>query len=125
MYASGGMVVSIFHNYITNKEEAKYDSVESALGKYQAMCEMREKSPEWVDEGLLPAVLKAIRAAQKQTAEDRGIVKQMTDDTFIDVEEESAYMANLIAEERAKDPELDAEMSAVEAKTKVRYSKKE
>ena len=120
MYAQGGMVVSVFNNYLTNQEETKYDSVQSALDKYKAMAEMRENSPEWVDEGLMPAILKAIRAAQLQNNEGEGIVinsGDVTDEELAeieDVDEEFAKISAFIAEQRKNDPELDKEMTLVE-----------
>ena len=114
MYASGGMVVSVFHNYLTNKEEVKYDSIEHALEKYYAMREMRENSPEWVDEGLMPAILKAVRAAQRQTDEDRNISVDMGDPTPDDIEEECTQIESIILEARRNDPELDREMTRAE-----------
>lgn len=114
IYASGGMVVSVFHNYLTNQEEEKYDSIQSALNKYNYMREMRDKTPEWVDEGILPAILKAVRAAQRQVNDSNNIVTDMGDPTEEDIERECGVLAAEIAAARAADPELDEEMSKVE-----------
>lgn len=114
IYASGAMVVSVFHNYATNKEEVKYDSIKAALDKYNYMREMREKTPEWVDEKIMPAILKAIRAAQRQENEGLGLVVDMGDPTEEDIERECGVIGALIAEARNNDPELDAEMTRVE-----------
>lgn len=108
------MIVSVFHNYATNKEEFAYDTIHSALEKYRSMAEMRQSSPEWVDEGLMPAILKAVRAAQRQEAEGRGLVEDMGDPTLEDIEEECNEIAALIAQARKDDPELDEEMTRAE-----------
>ena len=118
MYASGGMVISVFHNYVTNKEESKYDSISAALEKYQAMREMREKSPDWVDEGMMPAILKAVRAAQRQESESRGLVEAMPDPSEEDIEKECGVISEQIAAARNRDPELDAEMTKLEKQNK-------
>ena len=114
MYASGGMVVSVFHNYATNKEEFKYDSIQHALEKYESMAEMRENSPEWVDEKMLPAILKAIRAAQRQEANNQGFIVDLGDPTEEDIEAECGKISQFIADARNSDPELDREMTKIE-----------
>jgi len=125
IYASGGFIISVFNNYATNAEESKYDTIETAMEKYHAMVEMRENSPEWVDEGLMPAILKAVRAAQRQISENRGIAEDLGDPSLDDIEEECGKIEAAIAQARAADPELDKEMTQAEmvyAKSKVANS---
>lgn len=125
MYASGGMVVSIFHNYDTNQEEQRFHTVDTAFERYKQMADMRESSPEWVDEKLLPAILKAIRAAQLQNAEGDGLIRSVepADPEEILVESDWEELERRIGDEialaRKTDPELDAEMKAVEAEAGV------
>lgn len=118
IYASGGMIVTEFHNYVTNQLEVKHDSIGHALEKFEAIRDMQRKSPDWVDDGLPAAILKAVRAAQKQINEGNGIVEDMGDPTLEDIEEECAEISALIAQARAADPELDAEMTAIEKEAK-------
>jgi hypothetical protein len=114
IFARGGMIISVYHNYVTNQEEEKYMSIKTALEKYQQMAEMRENSPEWVDEHFLPAILKAIRAAQRQENEGQGIAVDMGDPSLEDIEAECGELSALIAEARKNDPELDKEMTIIE-----------
>ena len=116
IFASGGMVVSIFHNYKTNKEEISTMTIQTALERYKGMVEMRRNSPEWVSEEMLPAILKAIRAAQRQTNEMRGVITDMGDPSLDDIEKECGVIEGMLAKARAADPELDAEMTAIENK---------
>lgn len=121
IYASGGMVVSVFHNYDTNQEEQRFHTVETAFERYRQMADMRENAPEWVDEDLLPAILKAVRAAQLQNAEGDGIIRSVeaADPEEVLAEEDLDKLSHEIGNEielaRKMDPELDAEMKAVEA----------
>ena len=124
IYASGGMVVSVFHNYLTDKEESKTDSIKSAIGKLEYMREMRDKTPEWVDEGLIPALMKAIRAAQKQVAAGMSVFEELGDPTLDDIEEECAFLNAYIYSERVKDKELDAEMARMEKEASRKASNK-
>lgn len=116
IYATGGMVASVFHNYITNAEEIKYDSVETALEKVKYMKEMQEDTPEWVDDGIIPAILKALACAQRQNSEKRGIIMSVDDPSSMDIEEECGEIGAMIAEARRNDPELDEEMTRAEMK---------
>lgn len=114
MYASGGLVVSVFHNYKTNAEELRYLSIKDAISKYEEMRDMRQNTPEWVSEHMLPAILKAIRAAQRQEAEAQGFIVDLGDPTEDDIEEMSREIAAEIAKARQADPELDEEMTRIE-----------
>ena len=114
IYASGGMVVTVFHNYVTNEEEPKYDSIGHALEKVVSMREMQKNSPEWVDDRLVPAVLKAISAAQRQENENRGIIINVDDPGIEDIAEECGELESEIARAREADPELDREMTEME-----------
>ena len=125
IYASGAMVVSVFHNYVTNSEEVKYDSIKHAIEKYKYMRDMRADTPEWVDDRLGPAILKAVRAAQRQENEGRGLVVDMGDPTEEDIERECGVIGAMIAEARNNDPELDAEMTQIEREGKKKNKKKD
>ena len=114
MYASGGLVVSVFHNYRTNAEEVRYLSIKDAITKYEEMSEMRHNSPEWVSEHMLPAILKATRAAQRQEAEAQGFITDLGDPTEDDIEEVCREMEAEILKARQTDPELDKEMTMIE-----------
>jgi hypothetical protein len=78
------------------------------------MREMREKAPEWVDDGMMPAILKAIRAAQRQISRGQGLVQSMGDPSEDDIEKECGFLNSFIAEQRNSDPELDKEMTKLE-----------
>lgn len=115
VYASGGFVVSVYHNYATNKEETRMHSVETALERYKEMADMRDNSPEWVDTRMLPALLKATRAAQLQQNRGDGLVMEVPDELDDgDIDRAVGDLAAAIAEARRRDPALDEEMRAVE-----------
>jgi hypothetical protein len=116
IYASGGMIVTILHNYATNDIETRYLSIDTAMERFYSLRDMRRNSPEWVSEDLLPAILKAVKAAQKQQSLGLSIFTDVGDAPLDegDIEGEMEEIWAAINEERAKDPELDAQMRDIE-----------
>ena len=118
MYATGGMVVTVIHNYETNQEEIKYLDIPEAIERYHTLREMvdsKNLDRSVVDtEELLPAILKAIRAAQLQEKQGKGILLKEEELTANDIEAIEAEISGFIAEARKNDPELDKEMTLIE-----------
>ena len=108
IYARAGMVVIEYLNYNTNKGEFLYLKPEEAIARIRAIMNM---NPEWVQDGLLPAVMKAYGCALNQTADGYSKIFKEID---YDVEEQSAELEEALKQARIADPELHAEMCKVE-----------
>ena len=111
MYAQGGFVVVQMLNYKTNEMEKRMLAPEEAAFRMQSL---RETTPsEYMPADLSGAVVKACMAAKRQTIEGENEFYKLNQAGTVDDIKDELYRE--ITETRKNDPELDEEMSIIEA----------
>jgi len=108
IYARGGMVVVEYLDYNKNISDTKYLTPEECQERLLTLADLPEA---WKDERLIPAIIKATRAAKQQTVDGYSATYQAED---WDVETLAREMEEQIKQERIDDPELHEEMCKIE-----------